>query len=554
MLNKGMPNLNRVYVYFGLILFLIGIFNFSITPVFEGFDENAHFSSIRQVFYYKEIPLKDNSYIDQSIEDYKGPQAYSSGNPPYDSFRTYKNFFSNEYLYSNYESNYRADAFSSNFYPSLIKNWESQHPPLYYLLMAPALTMLSNHSLVPQIFFLRLISYSLALLGIFFGMLAVLRRASLGIESTKDSLAMIVGFIIYPLALPMFFPEFSRIGNDSLCLFLVGLLAYFLGKTKLDEINKIDSISIGIILGLGLLTKALFIPIAGAIALYFLLNVIQKFKRGDHDLLIKTTLLFSVALFIGSSWYLYNFMTTGNFIGSNISTQLSQQGGFWANIFNTFNFVTFIRGLATTLVTFIWGGTWSLAHLPYFLYLPSIALILWLLFAFFLNLSSSNISSLRWMPIWLIVLFEIGFLWHVLVNLALGQDGNANTPGWYLHILLPFLAPAIGLAAVDILKYSRYKVIFFGLITYSLFFYLIVNWFQISLFSGCSAKGVDKSYLFNSNSLCFDHAVQIYKHLQLLAYPNLAIISLFGSLALGCLLFVELKKYTGILVHNEKNT
>ena len=413
--------------------------------------------------------------------------------------------------------------------------------------MAPVLKILSNHSLVTQIFFLRLASYSLALLGILFGIFAIVRRAELGLDSSEDSFAMIVGFLIYPLILPMFFPEFSRIGNDSLCLFWVGLLAYFLGKTRLEEINKIDSFYIGVILGLGLLTKALFIPIMGAVFIYVLLNVIQKVRLGDFDLFLKATLLFSVALLIGSSWYLYNYMTAGNFIGSNVSQQLSQQGGFWTNIFNTFNVAIFIRGLATTLVTFIWGGTWSLAHLPHYLYLPSIGLILWLMFAFFCNIRSRSLCSFRWMPIWVIMLFEIGLIWHVLINLALGQDGNANTPGWYLHILLPFLAPAIGLTVVDIIKYSRYKQVFSALVAYSLFFYLIANWFQISLFSGCSVKGEDKSYLFDSNALCFDHVTKIYEHLKLLAYPDLAVISFLGAALFSYLLFVQIKKHIGNL-------
>src|ERR1019366_10533663 len=66
--------------------------------------------------------------------------------------------------------------------------------------------------------------------------------------------------MLYPLVLPMFFPEFTRIGNDCLCLFLVGVTAFLLSKWLKDENNKRLSVAIGVVLGLGLLTKAFFIP------------------------------------------------------------------------------------------------------------------------------------------------------------------------------------------------------------------------------------------------------------------------------------------------------
>ena len=37
-----------------------------------------------------------------------------------------------------------------------------------------------------------------------------------------------LGFALYHAMLPMFFPEFARLGNDSLCLLLAGASAFSL--------------------------------------------------------------------------------------------------------------------------------------------------------------------------------------------------------------------------------------------------------------------------------------------------------------------------------------
>ena len=149
-----------------------------------------------------------------------------------------------------------------------------------------------------QFFMLRLVSFLIALAGVAFGLLACSQ-----FENRSDP--AILGFMLYPIVLPMFFAEFTRIGNDCLCLFLVGITAFLLSKWLKDENNKGLSVPIGVVLGLGLLTKAFFIPIIAALGPFLLLRMFSDRQFGGlgpahwKNLM----LLFLPALLIGGGWY-----------------------------------------------------------------------------------------------------------------------------------------------------------------------------------------------------------------------------------------------------------
>jgi hypothetical protein len=88
--------LSSFYLIYFLALFLIGFGYIATTPIFEGFDETAHFSRIKELSKLPRNIFKEESFIDKSIVEYKGPKPYSSGEPPYSNELTYNNFFKNK--------------------------------------------------------------------------------------------------------------------------------------------------------------------------------------------------------------------------------------------------------------------------------------------------------------------------------------------------------------------------------------------------------------------------------------------------------------------------
>jgi hypothetical protein len=132
--------------------------------------------------------------------------------------------------------------------------------------------------------------------------------------------------------------------------------------------------------------------------------------------------------------------------------------------------------------------------------------------------------------------FLAGLLWHVLIGIALYNLGAAG--GWYLHILLPWTAPAIGLGALAIMRSRPMRHVVFALLAYCLAFQGFAVWAQASLFAGCATKGADKYYAFPDRLLCLDRASTVVDRLDVIAYPYLAAAAflvglLFLSLLIG---------------------
>ena len=81
---------------------------------------------------------------------------------------TYPAFFKNVKAVADYRDN-RYRSADWDFAPGATGNWESQHPPLYYVLMAPIMKATEGLSLVTQVFTLRAVSYLLAFLEFMIG-------------------------------------------------------------------------------------------------------------------------------------------------------------------------------------------------------------------------------------------------------------------------------------------------------------------------------------------------------------------------------------------------
>jgi Dolichyl-phosphate-mannose-protein mannosyltransferase len=514
-----------------LALFFIGLGYLAILPPFEGFDEIAHYSSIRQIADTKTIPLYGSSFLDREVTDYKGPVAYGSLEPPFDRGMVYSKFFARPDLVESYRRTYRQSSTPSFYHPSPVQNWEAQHPPLYYIVLAPLEKITEHFSFVTRILLLRLASYFLALAGVTLGLVAV-KQSSTSLKFDPS----VIGFMLYPIVLPMFFPEFTRIGNDCLCLFLVGATAFFLSKRFRDENNKKLSSAIGIVLGLGLLTKAFFLPIVAALGVFLLVRIFQDGRRSTTRSAHwqNFLLIFLPAFLIGGGWYVYEFVAFGSPIGSSDSIHLAHQGGLIANLRQNFSLYAVIRGLVVTAVSYSWAGTWSLARLPVPLQIPLLVLAAWCFGAFALQLKRRPLIDPAWLPVLLFGAFGAGFLYHVIMSVA--SNGNGNTPGWYIHILMPWVAPVLGIGVCLLLRNRRTKSFLLGLLSYAVLFQIMALWAQFALFTGCATKSDDKYYVFSGHYFCLDQTPLLMDRLAVLGWPVLAAVGFGGGLFCALLL------------------
>jgi 4-amino-4-deoxy-L-arabinose transferase-like glycosyltransferase len=349
-------------------------------------------------------------------------------------------------------------------------------------------------SFVSEILLLRVFSFLIALGGVVFGLLAFLRP----LDRDENNTAL-TGFILYPIILPMFFPEFTRIGNDSLCLFLAGASAFFLMRGLQNEAEVKWSLGLGTTLGLGLLTKAFFLPITIAISVFLLIRIwvdrinLALYTKRWRNLFC----VVFVALLIGSGWYVYKYIFFGNLIGSNDAIQLAQKGGWAVNLQQNFSAYAFVRGLMTTLVTWSWAGTWSLVRINSLLHIPLLLLLVWVIGEFLVQLKHRRLDDAVWLPVYMLVVFGFGFLWHIMLSIAI--NGNGNTPGWYLHILMPWVAPALGVG-LHVIANNKKKL------TY------LILWFS------CCMPFCFRSWCFGHN-LRFSQDVQAKELINIMLLP-----------------------------------
>lgn len=523
----------NLFLFFSLAILLIGSGYALIVPIFEGFDETAHFSRVLEISSSRLSFLKNHSYIHESIFNYKGPSPYNSGNPPFDHEKSYRNFFSDNAKISFYEKEYRQSHEVSNFIFSPQENWEYQHPPLYYLILAPFINFFSDISLLNKIILLRILSFLMALGGILFAYKAIKDNVD---SSRNDFLRL--GFLVYPAIFPMFFLEFSRLGNDSLALFFSGILFLALSEFNKDPSNLKKSSFVGFILGLGLLTKALFVPILLAILFFYSTQIFfgrskKPFFKGLLLILLMTTLT-------AGGWYLYKYLVFSD-IGAGIEAlQLNQQGGLVAGLKEHFAIINFLRALIVPIATFSWAGSWSLTRMPIALYVPLICISLFFFLIYFLKIKRNLLDSSSFL-VWLFLFFYAGLTYHILITIALG--GVATSPGWYLHVLFPWIACALGLSIETIFNCKRYLRLFYVQIIYAALFHIFALWFLLSLYSGCSIKGDNKHFQFDNSYYCLDQFFTVLSRANLLNHSYFGLFLIFiGFFIYAVLLNVAFRK------------
>lgn len=505
-----------------LSLLLIGLGYILMQPIYEGFDEPQHYSRMREGFASQISP---SFYMDQSVIDYSGPIAYSSGHPPFDGGLNYKNFFSRNIFSESYLEKYGHTSSNPGFSPSSIQNPENHQPPLYYLFFSKLASASSFLSLSDQTVFLRFISYFLALLGLYFSFESMQNLSSI-IGDKASQFSFKSGFLFYPIIFPMFFFEFSRLGNDALCIFLLGIF-FYLFTIWLKEFNSIKiSFLIGLILSFGIFTKAFFIPIT-FIFICFVLYQMGIKKDYSSKVTASKLAMFLPIILITGIWFLSTDFFTSFFNGSWDSSRLNVEVSFADQFRNNFVLSTFIRGLIVPFVTFIWAGSHSLVHMPTLMYLPFFFTTIWIVFHLIKEINANSRLKILLLSFAFLSSIYIGLAWHGVMTLIL--IGIVDSPGWYFHIFAPWLAPILGISIFSILASPTKTRLFIIFICYAFLFHLSGIWFYLSLYGGCSSKAPDKSFLFPTNYLCFDNLPIIFNNLKVIAHPYLSLICfLFG--------------------------
>jgi hypothetical protein len=501
---SGFRWVNRLLL---LAVALAGIAHVAFLPPFEGFDETNHFSYIQQIADTGTIPRVRIDKASADVEAYQGPHAYSAS-APYDKVNgglTYRSFFNGGSIPRLNPENELA------YRPGHVPNAEAQHPPLYYAVMVPFYLVAKSWSWPGVFLILRLASWALAFAGFLIGCLAT-QQALLKLK-TAPALCLLPA--AWPFLFPEFFPEMARLGNDSLCLFLMGI-GWWLMLRILERGRVSDTLWLGVMLGFGLLTKAFFVPtLAGCVCLL----CFQELRDHDGRQLRNAVVLAIVSVLIGGGWYLYRYLTVGNFIVANDIMALQDKGSVLGQVVSSFGIPEAIRGIGQLVVSFAWAGTWSYGRFHPIFTLPVILLAAFPLYNWAIRLRWAPSAVIA--PLFIVSPMVLGLIYYMLTQIARGPEA-AGTPGWYLHMM----AGPLSLALVIGWRWRRIQAV---LAAYAILYHAVLWAMQLSLFSGCAFKAGNYKYTQFDFGGCFI----VPERLAVLGEPVLGALALAAAIILG---------------------
>src|SRR5262249_17186045 len=247
---------------------LVGLGHVAALPPFEGIDERAHYSYIEQIAKTGTLP-RFGDEIRQDVQDVVDSLFRAPG-PRILSLR-YRNLFTADpEIINRARQAVTAPRAPSTGEAGRLRNDEVQHPPLYYASMTPFYLLSERWSLVGQLALLRGLSYFAAWLSL---CLAVLVAAK-AFPTSGAGRAMIAAPALWPFVFPGWFPEMARLGNDSLVALTVACAVAVVACAPIRRWST--WLLLGVICGLGALTKVTFFPFLAAIALLLLYRTWQR--------------------------------------------------------------------------------------------------------------------------------------------------------------------------------------------------------------------------------------------------------------------------------------
>lgn len=479
-----------------------------LLPPFEGFDETAHYSYIQQIAQTGTFPRLTDP-ISAEIEQYLdvAPVALSVK-----AKWTYKSFFSSspDTIDAGRRFLERRDR-HQEWVAGSATNWQGQHPPLYYAVLAPLYRFSSEWSLRAQLSLLRVASYAIAWAGLLLIVL-VYRRSWL---SRSSAGLFALGAALWPSLFPMWFPEMARLGNDSLVLLCSAFALILLRRLFRTDALK-DYLGLGAICGLGLLTKATFLPFCAAIGVVLGVRA-ALVPTGLRGALVRLVAFGVVVIAIAGWWYVGNMLTYGSPLGSDLEHSLAKSEGLAKGFATHFSLFEFVRGLAASTSTFFWAGTWSFVQPPLLAKVPLLSVGGFVIVGYLIYQRRAKVDYTDWIAILTLAFFIVGLLYALIISVAV--LAVFLIPAWYLHALAPVFSGIVGKGSWQILRQPRISplvMIAMACVSAFLPFVLVL---QAIYFSGCGQMIPTKPYYFDFETLSECQLQTVWHNISILTYP-----------------------------------
>jgi 4-amino-4-deoxy-L-arabinose transferase-like glycosyltransferase len=412
-----------VVVWAGFTLRLL--FYSAMLPLWEGYDEWAHFSVIRHMAVkgvllpVREAPIPRD--VEASFQLAAVPWEMRSLPPPSLTQDQYWELSRAEREGRERELRAMPAAWGREDGQGPFTSYEALQPPLYYWIMAPAMLAIRGMGagLAAQVMALRFLSALLASLTVPLVFL-------IGRQVWPDG-RVAMGCAAIAAVMPGLALDVARVGNDCLAVVLFTLLTWLAVRMVQEGVSLRLAVWTGAVVGLGLLTKAYFLTAVPALFLVLLFDWWRA--RGRRaPVAARALLLASVSLLLAGWWYLRNLRSTGTLSG--LSEALMLRGVAPGQMLRQAAGLNWARAIDTILFSHLYFGGWS-----------SLTVRSWMYHIFYVAIVAAFLGLLRLLrlPAILTLLlvylsFWLGELYNVLLLYV--SKGLAASMGWYMYAVV----------------------------------------------------------------------------------------------------------------------
>ena len=400
-----------------------GLFYVSIMPMWEGFDEYAHFGFADYMSSKWKLPQPDervSAEISRSLELVPLPWSLKDWQTPSTQSMTHDTFWQ----LSAEERDQRVTALKAippDFQTRKEKQYieESKQPPLYYVLAAGFYRVLGNTDLTTRVFLLRL-----------FGVLLASLVVPLTFMVAKDVLVdpeQALGVAALVATMPGLFIDVSRICNDALAIALFSLLIYAL--LKAESWGRYGWPLIALLLTAGLLTKAYFVAAIPAVAVAGAMSIWKTPRQRRLRCAGFIASCLALGLVLCGWWYLKS-LSAGGPIWADAAPSTSMSG---RALLSRAMEMPWRNAITVASSSHVWIGGWSFLGVRSWMYQVFSWIFLFGSVGSFIRMILQKSQSL--MLLWMVFLgFWASMLYHAFINFI--NVGNPATTGWYLYAVV----------------------------------------------------------------------------------------------------------------------
>ena len=340
----------RIWIFWALFL-VRGAFYSAMLPLWEGWDEYAHFAWLQHWNDYGTLPLMTDRVsreIDESMRLTPLPRELRWIGPPYLTREQWWALPTAER-----DERVRALAVLS---PSLAHQpanetngrpfvfYEAQQPPLYYWIAAAVMRPVGNWPIRERVLVIRLLGVLFTSIAIPFTFLAA-NRAGVGVGRGRGRpphwcaalLAVAPGLAI----------DGAHVANDGLAIGVAAIFLFLMTR------EKTGWLAAGFTLGAAILVKASLLVLAPVLIVLW----IRRPKQ--------LGLALALGIAIGGWWYVRNLVMGAPLTGWQESVPLSTLVASAAHLLRSGGW---INGAQTVAKSFTWFGAWSFLTLRTWMY------------------------------------------------------------------------------------------------------------------------------------------------------------------------------------------